>query len=102
MSDEFRAAAPALGQFLSTEQLRLELQRSGGYEIESADSHSMTLRFAGTRRRGSWPEDASLYLEPDSILVAIHNGTADQCTALLGHLTAIYRHAGVEVQFQEE
>jgi hypothetical protein len=53
------------------------------YELEGSPGATMRFRYFNQPRRDVWPEDITLELDGDTVLLTIHAGTKEQRAELL-------------------
>jgi len=71
--------------------------------IESAREDEVLLRWADAPRRSNWPEDFSLSVIQDGLLLSIHAGTRDQRASIIARIEAyLSKTADCPVMFDDE
>jgi hypothetical protein len=70
--------------------------------ILSASSSEVLLRWLGVAKRTEWPEDITVALRQDGLLVSFHTGTASSRADFLSCMrTRLAEDASTSVEFEE-
>src|SRR5262249_401608 len=100
MGDEFIAKLSP-GKFPSMEKLIGTLCESSRYVIEKAGQNEAALRFANKQRRPNWPEDFTLSIHEDGLLLTIYGANGPEREQLVKDAQSALHFLGIVACFDE-
>ena len=101
MAYEFKALIPDTVSPALFSQCVHAFILSNRYELEAFTSDEATVRYAGTPRRPSWPEDIRIANCPGSMLVSFHAPTRDERETCLRDIVQAFAAGGLKLSFEE-
>jgi hypothetical protein len=100
MGDEFFARLDE-GKYPSMEKLIGTLCQTSRYVIEKTGHNEAALRFAHRQRRPDWPEDFTLTIYQDGLLLTIYGSTGSEREQLVKDAESALHFLGIVVSFDE-